>query len=364
MLNQPITRAPVCLTATVLVGSMLVAGTVHAQAVVKVTPIGSHSGELCARDRALLFEDPTGVRILYDPGQTTDETDPRLGEVHVVLLSHAHVDHIGGSRPSRGGGTCAAPAVGAANSNSNVATIAAAKSAAIMTANEVNIFLAGKVQAIRGVATPACLTGGLENEITVPTSSPCTATLGVGGVRTVRRGGAPASVRITGVQATHSNTIPPALIDPPGLPPGISAYGGVAEGFVVRFTNGLTAYLTGDTGMFADMGQVISRFYKPKLMVINMGPGGNGPNSIGPEDAGTVVLDLVRPTTVMPSHVGEQATSGGKVLGNTWTERFASQVRTGRRSFDSLSGFIEVVLPLSDIILTFDGEGRCIGCPR
>ena len=275
------------------------------------------------------------------PGQTTDETDPRLGEVHVILLSHAHVDHIGGSRPSRGGGTCAAPAVGAANSNSNVATIAAAKNAAIMTANEVNIFLAAKVQAIRGGSTPACLTGGLENEITVPTSSPCTATLGVGGVRTVRRGGASASVRITGVQATHSNTIPPALIDPPGLPPGISAYGGVAEGFVVRFTNGLTAYLTGDTGMFDDMGQVISRFYKPNLMVINMGPGGNGPNSIGPEDAGTVVLDLVRPTTVMPSHVGEQATSGGKVLGNTWTERFTRNVRD----------FADVVLPVSDVTL-------------
>jgi L-ascorbate metabolism protein UlaG (beta-lactamase superfamily) len=354
MLNQPITHAPVCLTATVLVGSMLVAGTVHAQAVVKVTPIGSHSGELCARDRALLFEDPTGVRILYDPGQTTDETDPRLGEVHVILLSHAHVDHIGGSRPSHGGGTCAAPTVGAANSNSNVATIAAAKNAAIMTANEVNIFLAAKVQAIRGGSTPACLTSGLENEITVPSSSPCTATLGVGGVRTVRRGGAPTSVQITGVQATHSNTIPPALIDPPGLPSGISAYGGVAEGFVVRFTNGLTAYLTGDTGMFADMGQVISRFYKPNLMVINMGPGGNGPNSIGPEDAGTVVLHLVRPTTVMPSHVGEQATSGGKLLGNTWTERFMRNVRD----------YTNVVLPVSDVTLSFDGEGRCIGCPR
>jgi hypothetical protein len=37
---------------------------------VKVTPLGSHSGELCRNDRALLFEDPTGVRILYDPGPT------------------------------------------------------------------------------------------------------------------------------------------------------------------------------------------------------------------------------------------------------------------------------------------------------
>src|SRR5207245_11342529 len=70
---------------------------------VKVTPFGSHSGELCRNDRALLFEDPTGVRILYDPGRTVDETDGRLGEVHVMLLSHAHNDHIGDVRPSTGG---------------------------------------------------------------------------------------------------------------------------------------------------------------------------------------------------------------------------------------------------------------------
>jgi len=52
---------------------------------VKVTPLGSHTGELCRNDRALLFEDPTGVRILYDPGRTVDETDGRLGDVHVML---------------------------------------------------------------------------------------------------------------------------------------------------------------------------------------------------------------------------------------------------------------------------------------
>ena len=31
---------------------------------VKVTPLGSHDGEFCPLDRALVFEDPDGTRIL------------------------------------------------------------------------------------------------------------------------------------------------------------------------------------------------------------------------------------------------------------------------------------------------------------
>ena len=66
---------------------------------VKITPVGSHPGELCANDRATIFEDPTGVRLLYDAGQsTTGADDPRLGDIHAVLLSHAHGDHDGGAK--------------------------------------------------------------------------------------------------------------------------------------------------------------------------------------------------------------------------------------------------------------------------
>ena len=31
---------------------------------VKITPLGSHDGELCPLDRALIFEDPDGTRIM------------------------------------------------------------------------------------------------------------------------------------------------------------------------------------------------------------------------------------------------------------------------------------------------------------
>jgi hypothetical protein len=62
----------------------LVAGLANAQTpapTVKVTPLGSHTGEFCPLDRALVFEDPDGTRILYDAGRTVrGPDDNRLGK--------------------------------------------------------------------------------------------------------------------------------------------------------------------------------------------------------------------------------------------------------------------------------------------
>ena len=37
---------------------------------VKITPLGSNTGEFCQLDRAMVLEDPEGTRILYDPGRS------------------------------------------------------------------------------------------------------------------------------------------------------------------------------------------------------------------------------------------------------------------------------------------------------
>jgi glyoxylase-like metal-dependent hydrolase (beta-lactamase superfamily II) len=118
---------------------------------VKVTPLGSHDGELCASDRATLFEDPTGVRILYDVGHTlTGGDDSRLGNVHVVLLSHAHGDHIGDRKiKARGAGTCSTIETVPAPS-SMTAEVAAARNAAIMMTSDMATFVGSRIQKIRG----------------------------------------------------------------------------------------------------------------------------------------------------------------------------------------------------------------------
>ena len=96
--------------------------------------LGTHPGELCSRDRATIFEDPSGLRILYDAGQSVQGADdPRLGTIHVVLVSHAHGDHIGDMKlKAQGAGSCENPELVSAAPASTSGEIAAAKNAALV----------------------------------------------------------------------------------------------------------------------------------------------------------------------------------------------------------------------------------------
>src|SRR5437764_8727745 len=125
---------------------------------VKITPLGSHAGELCDRDRATLFEDPSGVRILYDAGNSvTGGDDARLGDVHVILVSHAHGDHMGDRKlKAVGAGTCGAPETVSAAPNSTTGEIAAAKNSAIQMVAPMAAFIGKKVSTIRGKPTENC----------------------------------------------------------------------------------------------------------------------------------------------------------------------------------------------------------------
>ena len=78
---------------------------------VKVTPLGGIDGEFCPQDRALVFEDPNGTRILYDPGRiVAGASDPRLGKIDIVLVSHIHGDHVGNAHnKAPNSGSCEQP---------------------------------------------------------------------------------------------------------------------------------------------------------------------------------------------------------------------------------------------------------------
>jgi hypothetical protein len=88
--------------------------------------------------------------------------------------------------------------------------------------------------------------------------------------------------------------------------------------------------------------------YKANMAVMNVG---GFPFTTGLDEAAYVVNDLVRPNSVIVSHVNEAATVGGKVAPNSKTAAFQKAAK------------MPVHVPLSGRTMQFDGNGRCqSGC--
>ena len=71
---------------------------------------------------------------------------------------------------------------------------------------------------------------------------------------------------------------------------GLTAYAGPPTGYVLTFSNGLVAYLSGDTGVTAEQKTVVGDQYKAKLVVMNIGD----TYTTGPMEAAYVINDLIK----------------------------------------------------------------------
>lgn len=296
---------------------------------VKITPLGSHAGEFCRFDRALVFEDPDGTRILYDAGRSVrGADDERLGKIDGVLLSHVHGDHLGDKHAAEAnGGTCGKPDLSVKVAPiSNTVKIMIGKGAELIIGAEMRSWFRVKVKGAGGDPKK---------------------------VKLVRYGAMYqlGGVSIYSVPAVHSNGINPAFLEgalAKNLKAnGLTAYVGPPGGYVLRFSNGLTVYLSGDTGVTAEQDTVVRKFLKANLVVMNIG----GIFTTGPTEAAWVINELVKPKAVIASHANEVATKDGKVIAGTKTETFMKAVT------------VPTHIPLSGVTMEFDGDAKCTsGC--
>ncbi|TDI81058.1 MAG: MBL fold metallo-hydrolase [Betaproteobacteria bacterium] len=336
----------ICTVTAVVTFAFLAALPANAENI-KVTPLGSHEGEFCYKDRALILEDPDGTRILYDPGRTVvGAKDSRLGKIDVVLVTHMHGDHVGNEHISdfklKPGNCDGEPKMVNDLPNTNAVNIAIAKDALIVTGSEMYKFFAAKLKAHGGKE---------ENSLPV----------GFGASRKV--GG----VTITTVPAVHPNGVDWGMIEGLGKQEvivkgkvekvelvkllsaaGLTAYVGPATGYVLIFSNGLAVYLSGDTGITAEQDTVVRQYYGAKLVVMNIGD----KYTTGPNEAAWVINELIKPVSVIASHANEAATKKGKVIPGTKTDSFIKATKNAL-----------VLVPLSGTTMEFDGVGNCVaGC--
>ena len=189
------------------------------------------------------FWSPKGKVILVDPWLTNDplwplaeRTPKKLSEVDVIAVTHAHFDHSSGINEI-------------VQQNENASVIAQ---------SEYGYSLIGR---------------GIKNVIRMNMG----ATIELHGIK------------FSMVSASHTSS----EMDEEGKVQVV----GVAVGYVMEFENRLKIYVSGDTGLTADMKFVVSDYYKPQISILPV----TGVFVMEPEQA-AYAANVIGSKYVIPSH--------------------------------------------------------------
>ncbi|PLP98258.1 metal-dependent hydrolase [Cupriavidus pauculus] len=204
---------------------------------------------------AVRITTPGGKVIVVDPWLTGNPKTPAaykqlsaLGKVDLILVTHAHGDHLG-------------DAVALAKLNN----------------------------------APLWNAGGLSQQLITLGQLPASQAMRFGKSGTITPLG-DTGPKITAVHAEHSSEL---VWKNPATGKDETHYGGEPVGYIIEMENGFKIWHMGDTGLFGDMMMVADR-YKPDLVMIPIG----GHFTMGPQDAAIALRDFIRPKYAIPMHYG------------------------------------------------------------
>jgi L-ascorbate metabolism protein UlaG (beta-lactamase superfamily) len=209
------------------------------------------------------IKSPTGKNIVVDPWITGGPKTPApyktdlaaLGKVDLLLVTHAHVDHIGD-----------APAIAKLN----------------------NTKLYGPADMVTPLITLGLIPAELGHRFNKS-----------GSVRPVP------GIKVTAVAAEHSSLL---VWKNPATDKNESHPAGEAVGYIIELENGFKIWHMGDTGLFGDM-KFIGEYYKPDLVLIPIG----GNFTMGPEDAAYAIKEWIKPKAVLPMHYNSNPLTPGSL---------------------------------------------------
>ncbi len=207
------------------------------------------------------IKSPGGKTIVVDPWLSGGPKTPApyktdlgaLGKVDVLLVTHAHVDHIGD-----------APAIAKLNNT--------------------------KLYGPADMVTPLITLGLIPAELGHRFNK-------TGSVTPVT------GIKVTAVAAEHSSLL---VWKNPATDKLESHPAGEAVGYIIQLENGFKIWHMGDTGLFSDM-KFIAEYYKPDLVLIPIG----GNFTMAPEDAAYAIRNWIKPKAVMPMHYNSNPLTPG-----------------------------------------------------